>query len=38
MERNGENKGGMLPEEMMKPKNECQRDTEQKMVGKKRKT
>lgn len=34
---NGEKKGGMLPEEMMKPKNECQRenqgDREGKMAG-----
>lgn len=40
---NGEKKRGMLPEEMMKPKNECQgeeeserqreRGTEQNMVG-----
>lgn len=30
---NGEKKGGMLPEEMMKPKNDCQGDREGKMEG-----
>lgn len=39
--KNGEKKRGMSPEEMMKPKNDCQREKEggrEKDGGKKRKT